>query len=278
MIVVGEELCEACSETDGVPWASGGAGPSGPAVGSSGREGSRDQLVVPEARSRPLRAVHEDLVKRRFVTNGPDRLWCTDITQHPTQHWDGLLLRGVGRVHPGNHGLVDRGPHAHRPGRRRVTDGALAALSATGGDPALGPRIPIHFTGIRSPVTCRRNAGIDGPDRLQRRQHNDEIVLERDATNCWTSAPGPPSKSSSQRSSNGSKPGTTLAGATPISTCHPCPENRVRLRIVLVLRTLSANQRVMAVARSLWWPGAGWVGRALSHQAARGFRSQLGRH
>ena len=29
-------------------------------------------------------AVHDDLVKRRFVADGPNRLWCTDITEHPT--------------------------------------------------------------------------------------------------------------------------------------------------------------------------------------------------
>jgi putative transposase len=30
-------------------------------------------------------AVHDDLVKRRFVADGPDRLWCTDVTEHPTK-------------------------------------------------------------------------------------------------------------------------------------------------------------------------------------------------
>lgn len=29
-------------------------------------------------------AVHDDLVQRRFVADGPDRRWCTDITEHPT--------------------------------------------------------------------------------------------------------------------------------------------------------------------------------------------------
>jgi transposase InsO family protein len=33
---------------------------------------------------RPLLAPHEDLVQRRFAAEGPDRLWCTDITEHPT--------------------------------------------------------------------------------------------------------------------------------------------------------------------------------------------------
>ncbi|WP_374109494.1 IS3 family transposase [Actinotalea sp. K2] len=33
---------------------------------------------------RPLPAPHEDLVQRGFTADGPDRLWCTDITEHPT--------------------------------------------------------------------------------------------------------------------------------------------------------------------------------------------------
>ena len=36
-------------------------------------------------RHRPQPAVHDDLVQRRFVAEGPDRLWCTDITEHPTR-------------------------------------------------------------------------------------------------------------------------------------------------------------------------------------------------
>lgn len=33
---------------------------------------------------RPLPAPHEDLVRRQFTADAPDRLWCTDITEHPT--------------------------------------------------------------------------------------------------------------------------------------------------------------------------------------------------
>ncbi|GAA4363846.1 IS3 family transposase [Nocardioides caricicola] len=36
-------------------------------------------------RHRPAEAVHQDLVQRRFVAAGPDLLWCTDITEHPTR-------------------------------------------------------------------------------------------------------------------------------------------------------------------------------------------------
>ena len=35
-------------------------------------------------RHKPAPAVHDDLVQRRFVADAPDRLWCTDVTEHPT--------------------------------------------------------------------------------------------------------------------------------------------------------------------------------------------------
>ena len=34
---------------------------------------------------RPMPAVHDDLVRRRFVADAPNRLWLTDITEHPTR-------------------------------------------------------------------------------------------------------------------------------------------------------------------------------------------------
>ncbi len=36
-------------------------------------------------RSFPAPPVHDDLVRRRFVADAPDRLWLTDITEHPTR-------------------------------------------------------------------------------------------------------------------------------------------------------------------------------------------------
>lgn len=38
-----------------------------------------------KGRHRPAPAVHDDLVQRRFIADAPDRLWCTDITEHPTK-------------------------------------------------------------------------------------------------------------------------------------------------------------------------------------------------
>ena len=36
-------------------------------------------------RPHPAPPVHDDLVQRRFVADAPDRLWVTDITEHPTR-------------------------------------------------------------------------------------------------------------------------------------------------------------------------------------------------
>lgn len=36
-------------------------------------------------KSRPLPAPHEDLVRRKFIADAPDKLWVTDITEHPTK-------------------------------------------------------------------------------------------------------------------------------------------------------------------------------------------------
>ena len=35
--------------------------------------------------ARPAPAVHDDLVRQRFVADASDRLWLTDITEHPTR-------------------------------------------------------------------------------------------------------------------------------------------------------------------------------------------------
>lgn len=47
--------------------------------------GRRGIAHARKRRHRPAPAVHDDLVKRKFVADGPDHLWCTDITEHPTR-------------------------------------------------------------------------------------------------------------------------------------------------------------------------------------------------
>ena len=43
-------------------------------------------------------AVHDDLVQRRFVADAPDRLWLTDITEHPTREGEVVRLTDRGRL------------------------------------------------------------------------------------------------------------------------------------------------------------------------------------
>jgi len=35
-------------------------------------------------RRQPMPAPHEDRVQRRFIADGRDRLWCTDVIEHAT--------------------------------------------------------------------------------------------------------------------------------------------------------------------------------------------------
>jgi putative transposase len=58
-------------------------------------------------------AIEDDLVNRRFAVDAPDRLWLTDITEHPTRR-EAVLRGSDGRLLTTNHRMVDRGPHAHR--------------------------------------------------------------------------------------------------------------------------------------------------------------------
>ena len=48
----------------------------------TGRRGIGGQAK--KRRHRPAPAPHDDLVGRRFVAAAPNRLWCTDLTEHPT--------------------------------------------------------------------------------------------------------------------------------------------------------------------------------------------------
>jgi hypothetical protein len=64
-----------------------------------------------------------ELVRRRFTAEGPDRLWMTDITEHPTREGKVLLLRRAGRVLPDGCGLVDRQLSDRTVGHERPRDG-----------------------------------------------------------------------------------------------------------------------------------------------------------
>ena len=80
-------------------------------------------------RHRPDTATHDDLVKRQFTADGPDRVWFTDITPTSRQRRVGLLLRGHRRLEQAHRGLVYCRSHAQRTGRRCAQDGPLATLT-----------------------------------------------------------------------------------------------------------------------------------------------------
>jgi len=66
----------------------------------------------PKFRKVPNVAAAADLVGRDFARAEPDRLWVTDITEHPTRDGKGLLRCGAGHLQPPRRGLDPsiRGP------------------------------------------------------------------------------------------------------------------------------------------------------------------------
>ena len=133
------------------------------------------------AGTRPLPAPHEDLVRRRFVADGPDRLWCTDITEHPTAQgkvycaavidvWSRRIVGWSIADHIRTELVVDA-----------VGDGHLAA-PAHRDRRALRPRQPVHVLDVRAPTPRGRVARVDGPGRVVGGQRPHGVVLVNDAT------------------------------------------------------------------------------------------------
>jgi transposase InsO family protein len=58
----------------------------------------------------PADPLAADLVNRQFTVDEPDRLWLTDITEHPTLEGEGVLRGGDGRLLASDRRLVDRRP------------------------------------------------------------------------------------------------------------------------------------------------------------------------
>ena len=92
-----------------------------------------------------------------------------------------------------------------------------------GPGPSSTPTVdPIHQLGLRSPAPRSRTARIDGPSRVQRRQHDDRVVLVDHAARAARHPHlGHPRAARPRRSSSGSRPGTTPAAGTPASPTRP---------------------------------------------------------
>ena len=92
-----------------------------------------------------------DLVERDFTRAGPNQLWVTDITEHPTTRRQGLLLRHPRHLLPPCRGLVDRRFTDRRAGHQRTRDGhrqPVEQAGRAGNDHSLRSRRPIRFLGL----------------------------------------------------------------------------------------------------------------------------------
>ena len=110
-------------------------------------------------------ATEEDLVQRKFVARGPNELWLTDITEHPTREGkvyccavlDLFSRKVVGWA-------IDRRYEA------TLVNDALS-MAAESRSPSLGsvihsvPRHPVHFVGLHRERAPPRTLGFDGHGR-----------------------------------------------------------------------------------------------------------------
>jgi putative transposase len=128
-------------------------------------------------------ATEGDLVGRRFTVDAPNRLWLTDITEHPTR--EGKLYCAA--VMDAYVRLIVGWSIADHLRTELVVDAlGMATLrrrpSRRFNDPALRPRNSIYFLGVRATTPCRRIAAIDGHYRRLLRQFHDGVFLGNSAT------------------------------------------------------------------------------------------------
>ena len=152
--------------------------------------------------------------------HGPNKLWVTDITEHPTREGkvycavvlDVFSRRVVGWSIDATQtaalvtnalGHGDRATATHPPARSSIP---TTARSSPPGRSPTGPRI--------------RAAAVDGIGRRLLRQRHDRVVLEPDAGRAARPQPlEAPASSSRTRSSNTSRSSTTASADTPRSAC-----------------------------------------------------------
>ena len=119
----------------------------------------------------PTATLAEDLVKRRFNVDGPDRLWVMDVTEHRTD--EGKVYLGV---------VLDAGAAGSWAGPSPTTCAQSSSStpsrwpSGAGGHPPVNALLtpttgrPIHQLGVRHPPPGRRTPRLHGQHR--RRLHN----------------------------------------------------------------------------------------------------------
>ncbi len=134
-------------------------------------------------RARPLPATHDDLVARKFCVDRPNKLWVTDITEHPTLEGkvyaavvlDAFSRRVIGLSiadHLRSEIVVD----AQEMARWRRGDVTGTIVHSDHGSQT------IHVVGFRAAAARGRAAGIDGTHRVGAGQRHGQELLQSAAT------------------------------------------------------------------------------------------------
>jgi hypothetical protein len=127
-------------------------------------------------RTEPAAPVHGDLVQRRFVADRPDRLWLTDITEHPTREGK-VYLAAVLDVYARR--IVGWSMADHL--RSELVVDALEMAPASCARPDRAPLRPwraVHLLGLWPAAASGGAPRLDGPRRLGPRQRDDGVLLQ----------------------------------------------------------------------------------------------------
>ena len=170
----------------------------------------------------------QDLVKRRFEADGPDRLWVMDVTEHPTA--TGKIYLAV-VVDVWSRLVVGWSIATHI--RAELVAMRCRWRSGDAGQPRVAPwPIPITAPSTR-PGRSANDYGRRGCwvrwDRSAMPSTTPQLKASspRCSASCSTSTTGMTVTSSPTRSSNGSKPGTTRAADTHRLKCAAPPTSKL---------------------------------------------------
>jgi putative transposase len=144
-------------------------------AGIAGISGSRSSRRIPHV------ATASDLVERRFRSEEPDRLWVTDITEHPTREgkvYCAVVLDVFSRRVVG--WSIDSSPTA-----ALVTNALGMAIGNRDPDGTIihsdqGTQ-PVHVLGVHQTGDRLGSTALNGLGRELLRQRDDRVFLEPDA-------------------------------------------------------------------------------------------------
>ena len=154
------------------------------------RAGIAGRTGAPKRRGMPGQASADDLVDRRFRREGPNQLWLTDITEHPTREgkvYCAVVLDAYSR-------RVIGWSISHNP-TAALTTNALGMAIETTRSPArqhrdpFRSRHPVHLLGVHRKGSPVRARPLDGLGRRLLRQRDDRSILVTHADRTLEHAP-----------------------------------------------------------------------------------------